>query len=426
MTDTAKGIGRRSMMKIGLAGGATLALAPGRLLAADTTLKAAWYGGQDTHNRMKDALAIFEKKNPGVKIDVEFAPFGDFWDRLAIEYQGGSAPDVHRHSMTYLYEYEKRGLLADLGGYVGSVIHTDSLYPGVVEIGTRKGITNAIGNNQIATALFYDKAKIAEAGVAEMFDGMTWDGYQEIAAKVAGVTGQYGTNDGGGFLTLFEQWLAQEGKELYPEAGGIGYEAADAEAWFAYWQAMRDSKGAPPPEITAESVGFQNAPMVKGRAAMQTGWCQQIVFFQDLMEAELDLTATPTSAGATGNGHYIRALDFWVVPEGSKNKDEAAKLIDFLLNDPDAIATLGITLGGPASDQATKILRETVNATQMKVLDYLVALRENALPGTPIWAGGHGELEATLGRLNQSVGFGQMKPAEAAAEMVSEGKRIIG
>ena len=106
--------------------------------------------------------------------------------------------------------------------------------------------------------------------------------------------------------------------------------------------------------------------------------------------------------------------------------DEAAKLIDFLLNDPDAIATLGITLGGPASDQATKILRETVNATQMKVLDYLVALRENALPGTPIWAGGHGELEATLGRLNQSVGFGQMKPAEAAAEMVSEGKRIIG
>lgn len=411
---------------IGLAGGATLALTPRLAFAQDTTIKCAWYGGQDTHERMKKALAIFEQKNPSVKVDVEFAPFGDFWDRLAIQYQGGGAPDVHRHSMTYLYEYEKRGLLADLGPYVGDVIDTSSLYPGVVDIGTRNGETRAIGNNQIALALFFDKAKIDKAGVADQLEGMSWDGYAQIAAEVAKANGDYGTNDGGGFLAFYEQWLAQHGTQLYPDGVSIGYTAEDATAWFDYWQKMRESKAAPPPEITSEAVGFQNAPMVKGKAAMQTGWCQQLVFYQDLMEAELGISTSPIADGIDGNGHFIRALDFWVVPEGSQHKDEAAKLIDFLLNDEDAIATLGITLGGPPSDKAAQILRDTVDDTQRKVLDYLAGLRDGALSETPIWASGQGELESTLGRLNQSVAFGQMTAAEAGEEFTSEGKRIIG
>ncbi|QQA43559.1 ABC transporter substrate-binding protein [Pelagovum pacificum] len=422
----ARPLDRRSMLKISVGGTAALMIAPKGAFAQGASIKASWYGGQDTHDRMQEALALYSERT-GTNIEVEFAPFGDFYDRLPVQYAGGGAADVHRHSMTFLYEYTNRGLLADLGPYVGDTINTDDLYPGVVEIGTRNGVTNAIGNNQIAIATFYDMAKLEEVGMTDRLDGMTWDDYLEIAVALgdAGGEGKYGTNDAGDFLGFFEMWLKQRGTELYPEAGGVGFSGEEAAEWFAYWERMRSEGGAPPPAITAESGGFQNAPFVRDIAGMQIGWCQQLVFYQALMEPELGITTGPIAEGLDNNGHYIRALDFWVVPAQSDNPEEAAKLINFLLNDEEAIAILGLTLGGPASEKASAILQDTAEGASAKVLTYLEGLRENADPDTPIWKGGQGELESVLDRLNQSVGFGQITAEEAGEQLASEGQRII-
>lgn len=422
------GLNRRELLKISIGGATALWLGSSALaLAQAASIKAAWYGGQDTHDRMQKAIALFSAQNPEIAVNVEFAPFAEFYDRLPVQYSGGGAPDMHRHSMTYLFDYLKRGLLADLTPFIGSTIDISALYPGVVEIGKDGEEVRAIGNNQIAVALFYNKAKVEAAGTGAL-DNLTWDSFRDLAIKLgqAGGANSYGTNDGGGFIAFLELFLTQRGKSLYADDNRLGFEPGDLVEWLAYWESMRAGQGAPPPAVTAESAGFQNAPMVKGTAAMQTGWSQQLVFFQALMQDELDIHACPVPAGAADNGHLIRALDFWVVPEGSQNKEAAAKLINFLLNDEEALATLGLSLGGPASDKASEVLARTADAPSGKVLGYLTELRGNAPAATPRWISGHGELEALLNRLNASVGFAQTTPEAAAESFFSEAGRILG
>lgn len=426
-TSNKTSIGRRSMLKLTLGSGAAALLATNPVFAQDTTLKMASYGGQDLINRIGKALELFVAKHPGVKTEFESAPFADFFDRLAVQYSGGGAPDMHRHSMTYLYDYQKRGLLADLSGYLGKTIDTSELYPGVVEIGTQKGAIQAIGNNQIALALFYDVEKFKSAGLEDRLATMGWDDFREIASKVGKAGGEkhYGTNDAGGFLAFFEQFLYQKGITMFPAEGGIGFTEDDCAEWFEFWAAMRADQGAPPAEVSAEAVGMQNSPLVKGIGAMNSGWCQQLVFFQDLTQRELNVTRTPVPKEG-GNGHFIRALDFWVIPEQSKHKDLAAELINFFLNDPEAIATLGISLGGPPSAKATRILSETATPTGQKVMDYLVKLREGANKEIPIWVSGWAEFEGAIKRTNDSVGFGKLSPKDAGEQLFDEADRIFG
>lgn len=419
---------RRGALKLSIGGAAALWLGSATQgFAQATQIKASWYGGQDTHDRMQQALALFTQKNPDIEVGVEFAPFADFYDRLPVQYSGGGAPDMHRHSMSVLFDYIERGLLADLTPHVGSTIDISGLYPGVVEIGTAGDEIQAIGNNQISISLFYNQEKLDAAGVTGALDNLTWDAFRDMAIKLgqAGGDQHYGTNDGGGFFAFLELFVTQRGKGLYSE-GALGFDSQDLTDWFTFWHTMRAERGAPPPSVTAESAGFQNAPMVRNLAAMQTGWCQQLVFFQALMTQELGIHACPSPEGAADNGHLIRALDFWVVPARSAHVEQSARLIDFLLNDEDAIKTLGLTLGGPASDKASAILAETADAPSAKVLNYLEELRPVASPQTPGWLGGHSELESLLNRLNASVGFEQTTPEAAAENFFSEAERILG
>lgn len=419
---------RRDMMKISIGGATALWLGvPGLGFGQQTAIKAAWYGGQDTHDRMQKAIGLFNTANPDIAVSVEFAPFAEFYDRLPVQYSGGGAPDMHRHSMTYLFDYLKRGLLADLTPFIGSTIDISALYPGVVEIGKDGAETRAIGNNQIATALFYNTAKLEAAGAGAL-DNLTWDGFKELAIKLGkdGGANHYGVSDSGAFMGLFETFLAQRGKFLYSAENTLAFDPQDMADWLAYWESLRAEQGAPPPAVTAESVGFQNAPMIKNMAAMQIGWSQQLVFYQALTQDTLDIHALPVPEGATDNGHLIRALDFWVIPESSPNKEAAAKLVNFLLNDPQALETLGLTLGGPASDKAAEILGKSADAASKKVLDYLANLRANAPSATPRWISGHGELESLLGRLNASIGFGQTTPEAAAENFFAEAGRVLG
>lgn len=418
-------ISRRDTLRLGLGGAAMLAAGPA--FAQGKTLKAAWYGGKDTHDRMRKAIDLFTQRNSGLAVNVEMAPFAEFYDRLPVQYAGGGAPDVHRHSMTYLFEYIERGLLADLSPYIGKSIDVSLLYPGVVDIGRSGNTVAAIGNNQIALGLFYDEKKMSASGGEKLLDNLTWENFRELASRLgkAGGDQHYGVNDNGGQLPVLELFLTQRGKSLYTADGKLAFDQQDLTEWLTYWQAMRDEQGAPPPAVTAESVGFQNTPVVKGRAAMQIGWHQQLVFLQNLMPATLQIHACPSPAGARDNGHMVRALDFWVCPAQSKQVGEAARLIDFLLNDEAALAILGLSLGGPASDRAADILAVTADPIDTKILKYIKDLRPKASRQVVRWAKGHGQLQDLLERLNAQVGFKQVTAEAAAGQFFTNARRAL-
>ena len=55
------------------------------------------------------------KANPDVKIAGQPGEFTSYWDKLATQTAGGTAPDIIQMDMAYISEYGTRGALLDLG-----------------------------------------------------------------------------------------------------------------------------------------------------------------------------------------------------------------------------------------------------------------------------------------------------------------------
>jgi multiple sugar transport system substrate-binding protein len=104
-----------------------------------------------------------------------------------------------------------------------------------------------LGNN--STAMMYDKAAYAKAGVPEPEPGTTWDQFLERAAEIT--KAHNGDSDGSLEEIAFENWLRQRGKALYTEDGKLAFDETDAGDWFALWAKARETKACPPATVQA-------------------------------------------------------------------------------------------------------------------------------------------------------------------------------
>jgi multiple sugar transport system substrate-binding protein len=81
----------------------------------EVQMRMAWWGSTVRHERTKEAIQLFEKRNSSIKIEPE--PSGDFveyWNKIATQASGGNAPDVIQTDYRYLTEYAGRGVLMEL------------------------------------------------------------------------------------------------------------------------------------------------------------------------------------------------------------------------------------------------------------------------------------------------------------------------
>ena len=78
-------------------------------------LALAWWGNP-TRNKNTDAMiAAYTAAHPDVKISGQPGEFSSYWDKLATQTAGGTAPDIIEMDMNYISEYGTRGALLDLG-----------------------------------------------------------------------------------------------------------------------------------------------------------------------------------------------------------------------------------------------------------------------------------------------------------------------
>lgn len=391
------------------------------------TLRVGWYGGEPLHNALDDALEQYQEDNPDVTIEVSRAAFADYFDRLATETAGRSAPDVTRMSMSYFADYAGRGALRPLDDLVGDTIVVDGLDADVQDSGVLQDEYFGVPQSAISHALLVDPELIASLSAEMPSPDWTWDEFAAWSKALGQANpGFFGTSDMGGQLQAFEVFVRQHGAELFSDDGaGLGFDQSVLEDWWAYWQSMRDESGAPPAAVTAESDGFETSTLTKGVSASTYVFVQQIVFFQDLNEHELELQPMPTMAGGEP-GQFVKALDFWSVASTSEHPDEAAELIDYLVNDPVAIEAIGLTLGVPPSQEARDSLPVDESTPEGKAIAYIESLGDDRVGPPPgPWPQGYGELLALFTKLAEDIAFGSTDIASASEQFFSEADRVL-
>ncbi|MDP3612828.1 MAG: ABC transporter substrate-binding protein, partial [Rubrivivax sp.] len=158
--------------RLALTGAAATLAAPWVLAAKPTVLRFAWWGGAARHAATLKAIALFEQKNPGLKVKAEYMGFNGYLERLTTQVAGGSEPDVMQINWAWMAMFSKRGNgFTDLDPY-RSLLSLDQFSTEDLSTGRVAGKLNALPVSYTARVLLWNQTTFQRAGLPLP---RTWD-----------------------------------------------------------------------------------------------------------------------------------------------------------------------------------------------------------------------------------------------------------
>ncbi|WBB76225.1 extracellular solute-binding protein [Micromonospora sp. WMMD1128] len=383
-----------------------------------------WWGGEARAKLTEDALALYTKKHPEVTFEKTWQANQGYFDKLATLTAGGNPPDLFQIDDNYLAEYAGRSTTLDLGSYRDSGKLDVSKFPkSLLEYGVVDGKLAGVAAGENTQGLVYNKTLLVENGLPEPTTGMSWEEHIAWAEQVAKKTKVPGTQDPSADYKALWVWLRQQGKDLY-QGKELGFTAEDVTKWFELWKGARDSGATP----TADVIHVGNATditkqlVVTGKAATSWVWANQMPDLKKNTKNELGVVAYPGDP----SGQWARASMYWSVFKGSKHRDAAVDVINFLNNDPEAVALLGTDRGLPSNMDLRAKVSETATDPAMKQsiqVESDLAQKFGPSPQVPIK--GHSKVKAELTKAAENAQYGRATPAQAAEQFVTACKAAI-
>ncbi len=167
-----------------MAGAAATGLAGCAREEAGITRLRFWAMGNEATN-VPQILPEFERRNPGVRVEVQALPWTAAHQKLLTAYAGDSLPDVSQVGNTWVSEMAAIGAISALPDFASDLL-TDQ-FPAVLD-------TNRIGGRLVGVPwyvdtrlIFYRSDLLAQAGYAAV--PPTWAGWKQAMHAVKRVVG---------------------------------------------------------------------------------------------------------------------------------------------------------------------------------------------------------------------------------------------
>lgn len=393
---------------------------------AGTRFRAFWWGNPDRDKRTRAALDAYKAK-AGTDISAEALGWGDYWTKLGTQTAGGNAPDLIQMDYRYLFEYARRDTLLPLDKMSPKPLDLGTFADAARDCGKVDGKLYGVTLGTNSKAMVYDTAMFEKVGVKALDPNWTWDDFARIAGEISKIkpAKYWGSGDNSRWEQGFEHYLNQRGKWLYTPEGKAAFTRDDVTAWFDLWDKLRKSGAVAPAEIGASNTGaIDQYEISRGTAAMSFANSNQIVAFQGISTSKLAISVFPNEKGAA-SGHYIKPAMMMSVSAKSKAPEEAARIINFLVNEPDGVKALGIERGVPPSSIAQGLLTADLDDLGKLQLNYVAAVTKVAVALPPPPPKGAGEIEKLLQRVADSVAFGRASVKDGAAQFFTEVESIL-
>jgi len=384
-------------------------------------LRYTWWGNPDRAARTEKAVALFEKANPGIDIQTSFAGYDAYKQKLATQAAGGDAPDVMQLDYRQIDQYADGGVLLDLGKE-RSALRTSEIDPGLLATGRVDGVQYAIPQGRGTETVAYDVKAWKESGVPLPDGPWTWAQWADTMRELKKATGKPGATDPGQSEDSFEVWLRGQGKALYTKDRQLGFTVDDLTRWWTFADGLRREGVVSPAEQTTQLDGtVENTPLGRGKSVTDANWDAPASGFRALLEGGVGLAPMPTGEDGTP-GQYFKPSMFLGASADTGHPSEAAKFIDFMINDLEAAKILGATRGIPVNESVRKAIEPQLTDFDRTISDYQGALEGKLKDPPQAPPSGDSALQTTFQRDYDQVSYERMSPREAAENYVTEAK----
>ncbi|MFB6846616.1 ABC transporter substrate-binding protein [Streptomyces sp. NPDC056373] len=375
-----------------------------------------WWGGDERSLATRKAIRLFERRHPKIKVSVSFTGYDSYFQRLATQVAAGTGPDVLQMDYYELRDYAANGLIANLSGPGFSGVRLDRVPRRYVDSNRLDGKLWAVPTGVACQALLVDPEIWQKAGGLPKA-GWTWDDlvHDVGPALKRAAPGRAPLTDFGGYSETFDLWLVQRGKSLYRHDGSLGFTRADLTAFWEMTARLRDAGIFTPPNETASYDGSTpNSLLVRKLSTAEFNITSTVQPYFDTY-GDVRLIPFPTVSSGAPLGLTV-GPGMMCVRRGSRHPRQAAQLLDFLLNDPEAGSILGVVRGLPPNRQIMNRIAPGLSSANRTVYEYVVSL-EKRLTSSSIPPSGSSEDKLLFRGFNEDVLFGKTTVREAAADM---------
>lgn len=395
----------------------------------ETTIRVAWWGGQERHDMTLEAIELFEELNPDIKVQPEYTGWDGYWERLNTQAAGSNLPDVIAMDLAYLNEYNNNDLVMDLAPLIDDGLidlsDVDDVYQEMNHDGDQV-LAVSLGAN--AMAVMYNEELLAEHGF-DLEPGFTYDDIYEmnleIKEAVEAEGGEYfGYDFANSEYELFNNFARQHDMTFYnAEGNDLGFEKEVLVTYFEWVQKMVEDGAAPSHDIMMSYIEGANSMIQEGSSAVRTAASNQLIGDQQGTEYELSLSILPALDGVHAN--FVRPSMSFSLSNQTKHQEAGAKFIDFFTNNLEANEILQAERGVPISSVVREHLSDKVSEPVEKTFEYLEVVAEYSKETDPLSPPGETEVRGAFSRILEALKYSQVTPEEAADRFMDEAIKIL-
>lgn len=413
-----------SVVSLGLFAGCGNAKDENESVDDTVTIRMSWWGNDDRHKATLEAIRAFEEKHPTIKVKAEYSGWDGMVEKMTTQIAGGTEADLMQINYDWyqtfspngegFYDLNELNNIIDFSGYSQEALSTATI----------ENKLNGIPHGENSFVIGLNKTTFEKFGV-ELPE--TWEDY--IKAAEAFDEGYYPIATGG--FNMIITYLSQKtGESFLDEEGNINYTEADLIEGINWYQDLIDNQVLPTKKEQIETMGTAHASTIKefieGNYAGITEWTGGLASYAQVLEEadqELVIPTYPEIEDAVTTGVIKKPTMLFSVSKNTKYPEEAAKLLDFLLNDPEGVRLMGTARGIPVNTKAVEILEEDgqINGIALAAKEY--QQNTEGTVSSP-YLGMASIMEAYNSPL-ESFELGQIDAQTAAREIIEQVESVI-
>jgi multiple sugar transport system substrate-binding protein len=301
-----------------------------------------------------------------------------------------------------------------------------------IDTGVIDGKNIMINIGLSTNGIFVNTAIFNELGIPlSRLENMSWDDFEKLCVEIAQKSGgkyyAYPDDSFGPNETTISMYMRSHGHNLYTEDGKLEFTKEDLTNWLELFDRLRKSGAVASATMSGEESGqtFEQSIFVVGKQAMHINSCNRLRIYQDLMSnMPLILVRSPSYNGITGEN--IGSANI-AINAKTKYPKEAAKFLNYFVNNPRSLELYKVENGFPASTKMSEYvatLLDPANALAAQFMNSVnSATNVSPLPALPPPQNSQ-DILRLLGDESQAVAYGTKSIPKAVDDFFAAASRL--
>lgn len=313
----------------------------------------SWWGNDVRHEYTMAAIKEFEALHPDIKVSCHYSDWSGYQQRSDAQMASNTESDVMQINYAWIQQYSPDGNgFYDINS-LSDYIDLSNFSQAELDYGMQNGKLNAIPIALNTQTVYINKSVYESYGLSVP---ETWDDFFQAAKVMNGEVYPFSMTTKALWFFSIAYAEQQIGKEFMTLDGELNFTPQDIQVMIEFYCRLIDEKVIPQPEY------YDKLKTSTGEYAGTLAWIsdatnhcgQAIENGYEMVVADY----TANNSSMISDGWYAKPATMYAISKNTEHPEEAAMLLDFLLNSEEMAELQGLEKGVPVSTAARTYLEE--------------------------------------------------------------------